>query len=851
VLSNAKWPMLENITAATLYSEDMREAFITFWASECGDVVSKFVDEGSYIQAQARKGFLPDSVLRDKDKLIKALRAEKIPIPGAVYDVLAENITSDKDAANREFRKFNDQLGEAPKKRSEWQHIDCFAYLYLITQTMRWQAGNAYNQFIQEASDHGVTEDQVVYNFLYGWDINESNNLEIDEQKHFIQDMILLHIFRNELAIAPSTPSDRWSPAEKSENYSQSYLRQTGSKSKYGELYTWAKMMPYMQGLLLYVITIAYPFCCILVVMPGWHKIMFTWMGFFAWAKSWDFGFAMVMTIERSLWAMLGNTKESLQVNEKILAMQEKIGFIDVKCPEGAAGTCPLPIVEDGTNQTNEAALALFDYALAMAGSLEFDLKNAYYVYLMSALYFAVPAVTGQILLGARSGASSMVNTMVGQTAQEGGRKSGEGFSSEEAMRFQTGHGLTGRTAQAKHLRKTAGSGSDFLGRAFDGQFQSQSLGAQNQMLDHNSRQMGQMQSRNSDANSSFQANNGLMQTMMDSGHELSQASQQARIYRRIADQAGGPGGGGGPGSRSGDAGTIEAAPAVSTPGAGGNGQNGQSGNPQLNRPGSGRLDIQQAGGNSGTPSVGGNPAGGGGGGGGGTQTITVSGGGAPQTTGGDGGGSFGEPERDAVQAEQRAKSARYSGASKTLFALGNLQSMNDTYGANAMLGQRMANMGRQSGFNGMQQQSLNAMSPRYEQAAQQQLSDARWKAMRGYSKKVAGKSAAIGVLVGTFHPGEKSVTSMNGLAGLGEAGAYHQAGYNSMSMSGAYGQVARNAHAGMIGGGHAGLQYHAASPVSAFTQSSVAATRDIGYMGNNPNGGTHSGTLMNNAKNP
>ncbi len=49
-----------------------------------------------------------------------------------------------------------------------------------------------------------------------------------------------------------------------------------------------AKSVPYLQGALLYTLAIVYPFICIIMLIPGFHTAMITWMGAWAWVKSWD-----------------------------------------------------------------------------------------------------------------------------------------------------------------------------------------------------------------------------------------------------------------------------------------------------------------------------------------------------------------------------------------------------------------------------------------------------------------------------------------------------------------------------------------------------------------------------------
>lgn len=55
-----------------------------------------------------------------------------------------------------------------------------------------------------------------------------------------------------------------------------------------------SQAVPYLQGALLYVLAIVYPFICIIMLIPGFHTAMITWMAAWAWVKSWDVMFYVV-----------------------------------------------------------------------------------------------------------------------------------------------------------------------------------------------------------------------------------------------------------------------------------------------------------------------------------------------------------------------------------------------------------------------------------------------------------------------------------------------------------------------------------------------------------------------------
>ena len=78
----------------------------------------------------------------------------------------------------------------------------------------------------------------------------------------------------------------------------------TDKYAQRGEYVTAALSLPYFQGVGLLILSAAYPFFAMMVVMPGRALNFFTWMGLWAWLKLWDLGFAVVMMIDNMLYAM-------------------------------------------------------------------------------------------------------------------------------------------------------------------------------------------------------------------------------------------------------------------------------------------------------------------------------------------------------------------------------------------------------------------------------------------------------------------------------------------------------------------------------------------------------------------
>ena len=155
--------------------------------------------------------------------------------------------------------------------------------------------------------------------------------------------LIFAHIVRNEVALAPRLVNLRYRASDKALNDMKAYQRSTGSKAKYGELYTWALMIPYIQGILMFLLALGYPFACLMVIMPGHQKTIVTWASFWLWVKLWDVGFAIVMSIERSVWAMLGNGAQITKVFDRIVQMMHfgrEQALCPTTAPDPAIGGC-------------------------------------------------------------------------------------------------------------------------------------------------------------------------------------------------------------------------------------------------------------------------------------------------------------------------------------------------------------------------------------------------------------------------------------------------------------------------------------------------------------------------------
>jgi hypothetical protein len=549
-LSTLKWEYLQDITGAHLHSGDVRDAFTTFLSSECGDAFEAGLDEAAFLASATAKGAnIPASVftapgtisqitgLPQEGLYVEATRymsSVAMPTPKSMRSILREDGVGS-------FRKaFPFIETEAFREQNMFETVRCDQYLYLLVQMFRWEAGHQFYQMIS-GLPAGVTPATLLYTLFYGWEfrnLDGDNIFDLDFLRRiasprtfigqydlrqlaaFTTDLILVHLLRNEFAIAPKPFTKRQSSSQEAIDWSRIYQATLGSKTKFGEVYTWATLLPYVQGVLLYLLAIAYPFVCLFILIPGWHKIIFTWMTFWAWVKLWDVGFAIVVVLERSVWTMLGSNTDAVRLFSRVWSMQEH-GRVAIDCPQSLIqfslsppfGVCRPGVVPDVILSRSSDAqslipwfdtLRIFDKALTLGPAMDLDLANGWYIYIMSALYFAVPAVTGQIVLGAKSGAASLATQAIQGTAQEVGRSVGTSHTAQIGNLGVAHTASLGQAAYAKSMRQDGeglGLGALQLGnRSLRGEAWKDATGVQSSALGQMSRVAGLYRDSRQDA---------------------------------------------------------------------------------------------------------------------------------------------------------------------------------------------------------------------------------------------------------------------------------------------------------------------------------------------------------------
>ena len=483
LLSNSKWELLENISQAKLYSTDIRELLTIFMASECGDLFSNHINKSSFSLASQSSGRgLPPTLFCEPGNptchnsvaLEELLATTFIPTPYVFRELMKQYqvvFGVDKDIFPNSLMWFSYYQSGAPLipedqifQIGEHSRQSCGHILWKVMQGFRWESALHYyrlKEVIPSITDNAVTDKLIDYVFLYDWlyvdDAGAEQKLtdqNADYREDFIRNLIMFYMIRNEMAVVPQAVDQRVLPSEKTTTFAEGFQRNINSKNKFAEFYTWAKLMPHMQGLVLYILAIGYPLACVVVLIPGWWKWILTWFSFYVWVKSWDVGFAIVMNIEKSIWATIGNSLDTSRINGDIAKFNTGHDvYIDNNCPVLTPWCGDIEVMQVD-ELTYTGALNLIDKALIISRSLNHDLANSYYIYLMSALYFAVPAITGQVFLGAKAGMSSFVKESIGQVASEGGGAAKAGATADVMQQGNLNTQAAQQTFTGKALRQ-------------------------------------------------------------------------------------------------------------------------------------------------------------------------------------------------------------------------------------------------------------------------------------------------------------------------------------------------------------------------------------------------------------
>jgi hypothetical protein len=176
------------------------------------------------------------------------------------------------------------------------------------------------------------------------------------------------------------------------------------SSSRQTEAFFLINMLPYMQGFLLYVLSVTYPFFCVMLLMPGQAGSFLTWLTLWAWVKSWDVGFAFVMVADEILWELMPQT-----------------AFIDAEK------------AQDYVNPVN-ILQTVFE------GDISYNAST--YWLLLAGMIGAVPIVTANIFLGAKKAVAGVMLKGISEVTDVMGAGTADYVAGRQVMTYAKLRGM-------------------------------------------------------------------------------------------------------------------------------------------------------------------------------------------------------------------------------------------------------------------------------------------------------------------------------------------------------------------------------------------------------------------------
>ncbi len=166
--------------------------------------------------------------------------------------------------------------------------ITCYQFSEVTWQALQVEAELRLRSLYKAAGANTEGISAIGQNLLPDWSLNMLIN-----DPESLRKLVGSYIVRNEVNdlqfLNPSEYSDGpGSTINPSDKKAAELVAMLEEKSAGSQAVFFAKAIPYLQGSLLYFLAIAYPFMCIITMIPGFHSSMITWMGAWAWVKSWD-----------------------------------------------------------------------------------------------------------------------------------------------------------------------------------------------------------------------------------------------------------------------------------------------------------------------------------------------------------------------------------------------------------------------------------------------------------------------------------------------------------------------------------------------------------------------------------
>ena len=315
-------------------------------------------------------------------------------------------LTNDEAASKFIAMQRNDLIAageldaEAAKIREE--NFTCQDIWKITEAAIQRYAKNHLNHIVRHGEHNGVKKDAIINVLAQASGVKSSAPITYDEDSAApaataedakrVQRVIAKFILRNEVR-APSSADSvsyfvdklhhqtvRVRLSRKNAYTEEERLGMSEWQEKERLMYA-ASNVPYFQGLALYLLSIAFPFFSLLLLIPGKQSGFLLWFLLWLWIKSWDIGYALVMLLDDLLFAIFSVERQA-------------IGQMH------------------GTDYDQDMAIAF-----ASLGEMDptFQLGNHYSLVAVATL--AVPVTTAQLVLGGVRGGSQLISAGVEQAS--------------------------------------------------------------------------------------------------------------------------------------------------------------------------------------------------------------------------------------------------------------------------------------------------------------------------------------------------------------------------------------------------------------------------------------------------
>jgi hypothetical protein len=221
------------------------------------------------------------------------------------YDKMKAQKDIPVDPTVRKFAMAHNDVSEDFFRDAETSKVSCEDVWNAVSATSRTEARRllsspqTYLRYTQDFA--GIPYDRV----------RDEVRKTLEQEGHgSAEDILAGYILKNTMRDAwiMGNYSNVTSAVPDKRESSTNVFSQAEMSSSFGglmRLVHFAKAIPYIQGLILYILSISFPFFAVFLVMPGRSRSFLVWMSLWVWVKSWDIGFALVSVARKFMWSFV------------------------------------------------------------------------------------------------------------------------------------------------------------------------------------------------------------------------------------------------------------------------------------------------------------------------------------------------------------------------------------------------------------------------------------------------------------------------------------------------------------------------------------------------------------------